>query len=123
MVSLAIYKLVPKSLLRKIIPVAGRVLGVNDTTHAQDENELRRRLPGTATSISIPRGRGDAQRIRTDRTSRARRRAPAHKGNRRSLGDARAALRARETPSPSGPRVMEHHAVAARTHISLHEDD
>ena len=45
-----------------------------------------------------PRGRDDARGVGTDRAARPRRRAPGHAAIERSLRNARAALRASETP-------------------------
>ena len=80
-----------KTLLRKTMPVARRVLGENNTSHAQDEVDLR------AGALQDPAATLDDLREavttlgghRTDRAARVRRRAPVREIE-RDLRNARA---------------------------------
>ncbi len=93
-----------KSLLRKIIPVAGRVLGVNDRLTLKMRMNYARALCRDG-NVHLDDIREGVETL--EDTERIARRVfgvahPLTKAIERSLQNARAALRARETPSPSG---------------------
>ena len=74
-----------RSLLRKTIPVARRVLGeAHEITLGMRQNYAQGLIENSAATRRSPRSRDDARRDRTDEAARVWWCAPAHNGDRRA---------------------------------------